>query len=111
MAAEDERWQRLIEGLRTGDRQTIQDFCTEYGAALEQLAEKHVPPQLRKRFGPEDVVQSVCRTFLRRARSGEFHLPDSENLWRLLCAITLTKVREQARFHLRKRRGVDREVG
>src|SRR5439155_16100737 len=41
---------------------------------------------------------------------GEFQLADSEALWRLLCAITLTKVREQVRFHQRRKRGLDQEV-
>ena len=77
---------------------------------LHRLAENHLPRGLQRRLGPEDVVQSVCRTFLRRAGGGEFQLQDSEGLWRLLCAITLTKVREQARFHRRKKRGLDQEV-
>lgn len=101
---------RLIEGLRAGDQHTAQEFCEEYGALLHRLAEKHLPHGLRRRVGPEDVVQSVCRTFLRRARDGAFDLADSDSLWRLLCAITLTKVREQTRFHLRRKRGLDREV-
>jgi RNA polymerase sigma-70 factor (ECF subfamily) len=104
-----DRWQRLIHGLRTGDPSVVQDFCTQYGTVLEQLAEKHLSPGLRRRVGPEDVVQSAYRTFLRRARAGEFQLSDSEGLWRLLCAITLTKVREAARFHGRKKRGLDQE--
>src|SRR5207253_4315479 len=83
----------------------------QYGALLHRLADKHLPRGLRRRGGAEDVVQSACRTFLRRAQGGEFQLGDSEDLWRLLCAITLTKVREQARFHLRKKRGLDQEVG
>ncbi len=61
-------------------------------------------------WAAEDVVQSACRTFLRRAKIGEFELADAEGLWGLLCAITLTKVREQTRFHLRQKRGLDREV-
>jgi RNA polymerase sigma-70 factor (ECF subfamily) len=61
-------------------------------------------------LGPEDVVQSVCRTFFRRAQAGEFRLTESENLWALLCAITLTKVQEQTRFHRRKKRDVTREI-
>jgi RNA polymerase sigma factor (sigma-70 family) len=64
---------------------------------------------LLRRLGPEDVVQSACRTFLRRARDGKFQFGGADNLWALLCAITLTKVREQARFHLRQKRGLDRE--
>src|SRR5262249_5660608 len=104
------RWQRLIKGLRDGDQEVIREFCGQYGGLLEQVARKHLPPGLRRRVGPEDMVQSALRTFLRRAHAGEFHLADSADLWRLLCAITLTKVREQTRFHLRQKRGLDQEV-
>jgi RNA polymerase sigma factor (sigma-70 family) len=111
MTDDVEQWQRLIDGLRTGDPLAAAEFCSRYGDRLERLAGKHLPEGLRRRVGPEDVAQSACRTFLRRAQGGEFQLPDSERLWRLLCAITLTKVREQARFHLRRKRGLDQEVG
>src|SRR4051812_47370036 len=103
------RWQALIDGLRRGDQRITQEFWDQYGRMLHGLAEKNLAEGVRRRVGPEDVVQSVCRTFLRRAQIGEFQLPDSESLWRLLCAITLTKVREQTRFHLRQKRGLDRE--
>jgi len=110
MAENEERWQRLIDGLRGGDARVVQEFWEHYGGLLQGLAEKHLPGGLRRRVGPEDVAQSACRTFLRRARAGEFQLADSEGLWRLLCAITLTKVREQCRFHLRQKRGLGQEV-
>src|SRR5213596_1087807 len=109
MAEDQDRWQQLIQGLRTGERQATQDFWDQYGGLLQQVAEKHLAGGLRRRVGPEDVVQSACRTFLRRAKGGEFQLDDSNGLWRVLCAITLTKVREQARFHLRQKRGLDQE--
>jgi RNA polymerase sigma factor (sigma-70 family) len=110
MSADDEeRWGRFIQGLRDGDAAVVRAFCEQYGPQLERLADRHLGAAVRRRVGPEDVVQSACRTFLRRARGGELRLADSEGLWRLLCAITLTKAREQARFHLRQRRGLDRE--
>jgi RNA polymerase sigma factor (sigma-70 family) len=109
MAAEDERWQHMIAGLRAGDSVVLGDFCRHYGELLHSLAQKHLPRALQRRVGPEDVVQSVCRTFLMRAQRGEFQLTDGDDLWGLLCAITLTKVREQTRYHLRQRRGLDRE--
>ncbi len=110
MNADDEdRWHRLIGGLRAGDDRIVREFCDQYGEALHRIADKHLAAGVRCRVGPEDVVQSACRTFLRRSKGGEFQLPDSESLWRLLCAITLAKAREQTRFHLRKRRGLDRE--
>ena len=101
MTAADD-WDRLIHGLLAGDGEAARQFCAEYGDALRRLADKHLPAGLRRRVGPEDVAQSACRTFLRRARAGEFRLPDSAALWQLLCAITLTKAPEQARFHLRQ---------
>jgi RNA polymerase sigma factor (sigma-70 family) len=110
MDSEAARWQRLIDGLRRGDRQIAQEFWDQYGNHLHAVADKHLAGAVRRRVGPEDVVQSACRTFLRRAQVGEFQLPDSEALWRLLCAITLTKVREQTRFHLRKKRGLNQEI-
>jgi RNA polymerase sigma factor (sigma-70 family) len=110
MPTDQDRWELLIQGLRAGDRHATQAFWDQYGGLLQAVAEKHLTGGLRRRVGPEDVVQSACRTFLRRAKGGEFRLDDSEGLWRLLCAITLTKIREQARFHLRKKRGLNQEA-
>jgi RNA polymerase sigma factor (sigma-70 family) len=102
--------QRLVAGLRAGDPVVVREFCEGYGAALHRLAERHLGPGLHRRLGPEDVVQSACRTFLRRARGGQYQLGDGQDLWGLLCAITLTKIREQARFHRRRKRSLDREM-
>jgi RNA polymerase sigma factor (sigma-70 family) len=77
---------------------------------LHQIAAKHMTDRLARRVGPEDVVQSACRTFFRRVQVGQLQLNDSESLWRLLCAITLTKIREQARYHSRQKRGMNQEV-
>jgi RNA polymerase sigma-70 factor (ECF subfamily) len=103
-------WDELIEGVRSGDDAALHRFFNTYGPALERLAARAIEPQMRRRFGPESIAQSVCRTFLRRARGDGFELTDGDALWRLLCAIALTKVREKVRFHMRHRRGLDREV-
>jgi RNA polymerase sigma factor (sigma-70 family) len=98
-----------VRQLVAGDEHVMQEFWHEYAPSLERLAHSRMTPALQRRVGAEDVVQSVCRTFLRRAQQGEFKLAASES-WRLLCAITLTKVRQHARFHFRQKRGLDREV-
>jgi RNA polymerase sigma factor (sigma-70 family) len=110
MTPEESRWQRQIHGLRAGDPQVVREFCAQYGTLLEKLADKHLSSAVQRRVGPDDVAQSVCRTFLRRAQEGQFQLADNADMWRLLCAITLTKVREQTRFHLRQRRALHQEV-
>ena len=110
MDSSDDRWERLIQCLRNGQSEVVSDFCRQYGPMLQRLADKNLARGVRRRVEPEDVVQSACRTFLRRVQGGEFQLGDSEALWRLLCAITLTKVRQQTRYHLRQKRGLDREI-
>jgi RNA polymerase sigma factor (sigma-70 family) len=108
--ADGDDWDRLIAGLRAGDPDAARTFWERYGGPLYRVAARHLPGRVRRRVGPEDVAQSACRTFLRRAEGGEFRLADSAALWQLLCAITLTKVREQTRFHHRRKRGLDREA-
>jgi RNA polymerase sigma-70 factor (ECF subfamily) len=98
-----------LQALVDGDERTVAEFWELFGERLNRLAKRHISPRLNQRVGADDVVQSVCRTFFRRAREDEFELADSESLWRLLCVITLTKCRLVARFHGRARRGLDRE--
>lgn len=102
--------QDWLAGFLQGDSGLLEDFWRQYGPMLERVAARHIGDRLRTKLGPEDVVQSACRTFFRRAKAGEFRLEDAEALWRLLCAITVTKVKEQSRFHARKKRSMDREV-
>jgi RNA polymerase sigma-70 factor, ECF subfamily len=111
VASPDENWELLIHGLRHGDSGAMRQFCTQYGDLLHRLAEKNLAKGVRRRVGPEDVVQSVCRTFLRRAKEGEYQLSDTDGLWGLLCAITLNKVRNVTRYHMRQKRGLDQEAG
>ena len=109
MADEEQQWREWVQGLIEGDEQVAGEFWERYGARLQGLAARHLTSRLYRREGPEDIVQSVCRTFIRRARGGQFEFGDSESLWRLLCAITVTKVRQKARFHGRQKRGFHRE--
>ncbi len=110
MSEAPDQWLRLLDGIREGDPKTVRDFWDNYGPLLYRLADKHLEGGIRRRVEPDDVVQSVCRTFLRRAQDGQFTLGDSTQLWSLLCAITLNKVRRLLRFHLRRKRSMDQEA-
>ena len=107
---EQARWQRLIDGLRRGDAEAGREFWEQYGPVLQRLAHKHLATWLRRRVEPEDVVQSACRTFLRRLQAAEYQLGDDQGLLSLLCAITLNKVLMKARFHQAQRRDLRREA-
>lgn len=102
-------WDRLIQGLRDGEPQACTDFWNQFGGRLQAVAQNQISDRLRRRVGSDDVVQSACRTFFRRISAGQFDLPDADALWRLMCAITLTKARRAARNHSRQKRGMDAE--
>ena len=106
---ENEVWDQMINGLRQGDQQACSDFWNKFGPMLERVAQKQLSDRLQRRVGPDDVVQSACRTFFRRVSAGQFDLPDADALWRLMCAITLTKARRIARDHSRQKREIGSE--
>lgn len=102
-------FQRVIDGLRRGDDTTLRAFYEHYGPLLHAAADSRLAPGLKRRFDADDVVQSTFRTFFRRTQVGQFQFDDNQRLWNLLLAITLTKLREKARFHGRQGRAVERE--
>jgi len=102
-------WATWVRQLADGDEQVTTEFWNLFGARIRALADNHLTGNLHRRVEPDDIANSACRTFLRRAKAGQFELPDSESLWRLMCTITLAKTRAYARYHLAQKRGVQRE--
>ena len=86
------------------------ELVEKYSRRLLGLARNRLPEQIRKRVDPEDVVQSVYRSFFRRLRAGQLDLNESGAVWHLLAAITYRKVQQAARFHQQQRRDVRRET-
>ena len=103
-------WETLLEGVRRGDDAACLRFWNEYGPMVERVAQRHLSGGVQRRIDSESVMLSACRTFFRRAQLGEFDLPDTESLWRLLCAITANKVRMRVRYHRQEKRALDREI-
>ena len=58
----------------------------------------------------DDVVQSIFRTFFRRAAVGDYDVPDDMDLWNLLVTISLNKIREIGRYYRRARRDIGKSV-
>jgi RNA polymerase sigma factor (sigma-70 family) len=105
----DENWGQLLDGLKVGDPDSCRVFWEQYGTMLEAVAQRQISQRLQRRVGADDVVQSACRTFFRRIATGQFELPDSESLWRLMCTITVTKARRAVRDQSRQKRGMQQE--
>lgn len=98
-----------LAGVLAGNSGAEADLVDRYAKRLLGLARRQLPEWVHKRFDPEDVVQSVYRSFFRRLQVGEFTFDDSLDVWRLLSAMTYRKTRNLVKFHQRQRRDVRRE--
>ncbi len=96
----------LLSGRPGCDRELVE----RYTHGLLALARRQLPDRVRARVDPEDVVQSVYRSFFKRLHEGRFAFDESHDVWRLLAAMTYHKARNAAKFHLRDRRDARREL-
>lgn len=100
----------LLERWREGDQLAAAELFERYAERLLALAHRRLAAGLAPRLDPEDVIQSVYGSFFAGARNGRFVLQRSGDLWRLLVAITLHKVRRQMEHHTADKRSVAREA-
>src|SRR6266542_4997008 len=56
----------LVRRLRTGDDTLADELFQRYARRLIGLARTHLDSHLRQKVDPEDVVQSVYKSFFRR---------------------------------------------
>ena len=99
----------LLERYRQGDPQAADLLFGRYVERLTEMVRWQIAPLLKRRLDPEDAVHSAYRSFFVRARQGEFVLQRSGDLWKLLVAITLNKLRRQIAHHRAQKRDVGRE--
>ena len=100
----------LIRRVRDGDPAATVRIFDEYARRLVDLANARIGRALSTRVDGDDVVQSVFRTFFRRAGAGEFRIDEPGALWALLIRITINKVRRAARYHTAGVRDAKREA-
>lgn len=96
----------LLERFRSGDGDAALQLYLRYADRLLRVATKQTAHELSTRFDPEDIVQSVFRTFFRRAASGQYNAPEGDELWKLLLVMALNKVRSRAGFHRSGKRDI-----
>lgn len=101
----------LLQRFRGGDADAATQLYLRYAGRLRSLAAAQTGPELGRRFDPDDVVQSVFRTFFRRAAAGEYEVPAGDELWKLFLVIGLNKVRARAAHHKAARRDVRQTAG
>jgi RNA polymerase sigma-70 factor (ECF subfamily) len=105
----DDRSGNLMARWCQGDQQAAAELFRRYANRLIELARSRMPSQLNSRIDPEDVVQSVYRSFFTGSREGRYELQRGGDLWRLLVTITLHKLYHQVERNLAGKRALGRE--
>jgi RNA polymerase sigma-70 factor (ECF subfamily) len=98
----------LLHRIQQGQTDASTALYLRYAERLMAVAAAQSSPDLARRVDPEDIVQSVFRTFFRRATLGQYAVPEGEELWKLLLVIALNKVRAAGSFHRAAKRDVKR---
>lgn len=101
----------LLRRCRSGDEDAANQLYRRYAGRLRALAAKQCAAELQARFDPEDIVQSVFRTFFEGMREAAYDVPHGQELWGLLFVIALHKIRNQASFHRAAKRDIGQTVG
>lgn len=101
----------LLQQFRTGcSDSAAEQIYLRYAGRLISFARGRMGQNLKSKIEAEDIVQSVFRTFFRRAGRGEFAVPDGAELWRLFLVVALNKIRNAAVYHRAAKRDGGREV-
>src|SRR4051794_19294813 len=101
----------LLRRFQCGQADASTELYLRYAGRLRALATSQSSPDLARRVDPEDIVQSVFRTFFRRVSQGHYAIPDGEEIWKLLLVIALNKVRATGAYHRASKRDVRRTSG
>jgi len=101
----------LLRRFRRGQDDAPTLLFLRYAERLRALASRQSSPGMAARVDPEDIVQSVFRTFFRRAAAGQYDVPEGEEIWKLLLVITLNKIRALGAFHQAARRDMRQTAG
>jgi len=97
--------------IRAGDDEAAAELLRRYEPALRmEIRLRLRDARLRRLLEPEDLCQSVLKSFFVRAAAGQFELDSPKKLLALLRTMARNKVVNQVRKHQTQRRDLCREV-
>lgn len=99
-----------MEQLRAGESAAAVQVFDRFAQRLVALARNRLNLQLRQKVDPEDVAQSVFKSFFRKQGQESFTFEDWNGMWGLLVTMTMRKCNRQAEKFQAARRDVRRET-
>ncbi len=101
----------LARAFREGDPEAARKLFERYVDRLVALARRRLSQSMAARVDPEDIVQSVFRTFFVRLQDGQFQFDQQDDLCKLLVRITVHKTLRQVAFQTAAKRNPQAEAG
>jgi RNA polymerase sigma-70 factor (ECF subfamily) len=108
--SQDNSFNDLMVRLRAGDEGAAAEIFHQFAERLIALARTRLAGSIRQKVDPEDVLQSVFKSFFRRHAEGQFELDSWDSLWGLLTIFTLRKCGHRVEHFRAARRNVQREA-
>lgn len=99
----------LLDRVRAGDEDAARELHDRYVHRLLHLARVRISQRLAQRVDPEDVVQSVFRSFFHRVQHGDVQLPD-DDVGKFLVGVTVRKTLRKIAFHRAAKRNPAHEA-
>jgi DNA-directed RNA polymerase specialized sigma24 family protein len=107
----DRPFGEFLRRVRAGDERAAVELVQRYEPSLRlEIRLRLRDPKLRRLLEPDDLCQSVLKSFFVRAASGQYDLDSPAKLLALLRKMARYKVSKQSRKHRALRRDLRREV-
>lgn len=95
-------------GVREVSEDAAAQFYARYMEKLMSLVQRNLASRFSARVDPEDLVQSIFRSWFTGAKDGRFRPASKDEVWKLLSVVALNKVRNKVKFHDAQLRAVSR---
>jgi RNA polymerase sigma-70 factor (ECF subfamily) len=99
----------LMARLRHGEADAAHAVFQRFAQRLIALAGSRLRGTLQHKEDPEDVMQSVFKSFFLRQADGQFALQGWDGLWAVLTVMTLRKCGHRVQYFRAARRDAGRE--
>jgi RNA polymerase sigma-70 factor (ECF subfamily) len=97
--------------LRSGQNEAAARVFDRFASRLIALARKQLDPKVLQKVDPEDVMQSVFRSFFARNAAGQLgEFETWDNLWGMLVVMTQRKCGRRIDYFHAARRDIHREI-
>jgi RNA polymerase sigma-70 factor (ECF subfamily) len=108
--APESSFAEVMARLRAGDSAAAALVFDRFAHRLIALARSRLGSPLRQKVAPEDVLQSVFRSFFVRQAEGQVKADNWESLWGMLVVITVRKCGRRVTYFRAARRDIRREA-